>query len=179
MFVNIFADALVGSFILITFVIIFEIIFYFLKINKDIESNTDTLQNNIPDITIDIPGLLDKINIKNENIQTEISNILKISLSESIRDLVNINKENIKNRRRNSIIVLCIIIAIFFVITIILSIKLRNYINFPKLAAFVLLTLLITGICEIIFYFKIYSHLKTVNNERLLITLYNRITNNT
>ncbi len=160
MFVNIFADALVGSFILISFVIIFEIIFYFLKINKDIESNTDNLQNNIQDIIINIPELL------------------KINLSESIRDLVNINKKNIKNRRRKSIVILCIILLIFFIITIILSIKLRNYINVPKLAAFVLLTLLITGICEIIFYFVIYSKLKTVNNQKLLITVYNKITNN-
>ncbi len=178
MFVNIFADSLVGSFILISFVIIFEIIFYFVKINKDIESNTDHLQNNAPDLTIDIPGLLDKIKIEDKDIKTKITNVLKTSLSESIRDLVNINKENIKNRRRTSLIVLCVIILIFIIITIILSIKLRNYINFPKLAAFVLLTLLITGICEIIFYFQIYSKLKTVNNERLLITLYNKITNN-
>ncbi len=178
MLFNIFADALVGSFILITFVIIFEIIFYFVKINKDIESNTDNLQNNAPEVTIDIPGLLDKIKIEDKNIHILISNVLKKSLSESIRDLVNINKENIKNRRRKSLIVLLVILSIFFIITIILSIKLRNYINFQKLAVFVLLTLLITGICEIIFYFNIYSKLKTVNNEKLLITLYNKITNN-
>ena len=58
-----------------------------------------------------------------------------------------------------------------------LSITLKDYVNFSKLAAFVLLTLFITAVFEIIFYFKIYSKLKTINNDRLIITIYNRIKN--
>ena len=51
---TILGDVIVGSITVIIAIIIFEIIFYFVKINKDIESGTINAINNIPDINIDI-----------------------------------------------------------------------------------------------------------------------------
>jgi hypothetical protein len=168
---TILGDAIIGSITVIIVIIIFEIIFYFVKINKDIESSTINAINSIPDITIDIKKYFSGVTSDSEK---EFKN----KFSQSIRDLVDVNKDKLKNRRIISIVVLIILLIIFIAITVSISIYLKNVLDFSKLFAFVLLTLLITAIFEVIFYFTIYSKLKKVNNEILLITIYNRLQNN-
>ncbi len=177
---QIFIDSLVSSFVLVTVIIIFEIIFYFIKVNKDIESYTDTLFKQMPSINTDfLNGLKTNdvfINLP-ELEKPNIVNVINSNISKSITDLVNINKDKLSHRRIKCLFILVSIVTIFLIITIFLSITLKDYVNFSKLAAFVLLTLFITAVFEIIFYFKIYSKLKTINNDRLIITIYNRIKN--
>jgi ABC-type maltose transport system permease subunit len=168
---TILGDAIIGSITVIIAIIIFEIIFYFAKINKDIESSTINAIKAIPDITIDLKKYFPEINSDSEN-------DIKSKFSQSIRDLVEVNKDKLKNRRIISIVVLIILLIIFIAITVSISIYLKNVLDFSKLFAFVLLTLLITAVFEVIFYFTIYSKLKKVNNEILLITIYNRLQNN-
>ena len=168
---TILGDALIGSITVIIAIIIFEIIFYFVKINKDIEFGTINAINNIPDINIDIKKYFPQINSDSEK-------TIKNVFSQSIRDLVDTNKNKLKNRRIISVLVLIIFVIVFIIITVSISIYLKNILDFSKLATFVLLTLFITAVFEVIFYFLIYSKLKKINNQLLLITIYDRLQNN-
>ena len=171
---KIFSDSLVSAMVLIIVVMIFEIIFFFVKIQKDIENHALNMINKIPITYIDILGQLNKIPIFNvlpdeEKLKVEAS--LKTILSRSIKDLVDINRDKLNKKRRKSLVVLFVSLGIYIVITLILAILLRNQIDFTKLVIFVSLTLVITAIFEIIFYFKIFSKIKTTNEESILIKL--------
>jgi hypothetical protein len=49
---EIFANSLISALCLVVLVVIFEIIFFFAKIKKDIESNSVRLINKIPNLPI-------------------------------------------------------------------------------------------------------------------------------
>jgi hypothetical protein len=177
---KIFADSLVSSMVLIIAVIIFEIVFFFVKIKKDIEGHALNMIDKVPITYIDIIGQLNKNpifnNLPNEQ-KSKIEVTLKTIFSQSIKDLVNLNKQILNQKRKKSLIVLYVSLFIYIIITLIFGFLLRNHIDFIKLFAFVSLTLVITAIFEIIFYFTIFSKIKTTNEEKLLIKLHSEFIN--
>ena len=178
--IKIFSDSLVSSMVLIITVIIFEIIFFFVKIQKDIENHALKMINKVPITYIDIIGQLNKNIIFNslpneEKIKIDTS--LKTIFSQSIKDLVNVNKNKLNQKRKRSLIILFVSLFIYIIITLILGILLRNHIDFKKMLLFVSLTLFITAIFEIIFYFTIFSKIRTTNEENLLIELHKELIN--
>jgi hypothetical protein len=166
---ELFANSLISALYLVILVIIFEILFFLFKVKKDIEENSLRLINKIPNIPIDknisIPG------IKNEN-----KNEIIINVRTALENLVLENQNKLKNQRSQSVLLLALLIVIFTIITIIITIFLVNIIDFKKLIAFVILTFVITAGCEIICYFKIFSKIKTTNDESLLLELYKQLT---
>ena len=74
-----------------------------------------------------------------------------------------------------ALIILYLCLFIYIVITLILAIILRKHIDFYKLIVFVSLTLIITAIFELVFYFKIFSKIKTTNMESLIIKLHEKL----
>jgi hypothetical protein len=166
---ELFVNSLISALYLVILVIIFEIIFFFLKIKKDIEANSLRLINKIPDIPID--KIISMSGIKNEN-QNEIIRNIKTSLE----DLVSENQSKLKNKRTKIVITLFTIIVIFAIIIILMSVFLKSMIDFKKLIAFVTLTFVLTAVCEIIFYFEIFSKVKTTNDDSLLVEFYKQLT---
>ncbi len=166
---ELFVNSLISALYLVILVIIFEIIFFFLKVKKDIEGNSLRLINKMPHIPIEknipIPG------IKNEN-KNEIIGDAKMALE----NLVSENQTKLKNQRTKSVILLVLIIVIVSIITILMTIFFAEMIDFKKLISFVILTFVLTAVCEIIFYFEIFSKIKTTNDDSLLIELYNQLT---
>jgi hypothetical protein len=166
---ELFVNSLISAIYLVILVIIFEIIFFFFKIKTDIEANSLRLIDKIPDIPID--KIISMSGIKNEN-QNEIITNMKSSLE----DLVSDNQTKLKNRRTKSIIIISVLIIIFTIITILMTMFFQSMIDFKKLIAFVILTFVIVMVCEIIFYFEVFSKIKTTNDDRLLIELYKQLT---
>ncbi len=166
---ELFANSLISALYLVILVIIFEILFFLFKVKKDIEENSLRLINKIPNIPIDknisIPG------IKNEN-----KNEIIVNARIALENLVLENQNKLKNQRIQSVLWLALLIVIFTIITIVITILLVNIIDFKKLIAFVILTFVITAGCEIICYFKIFSKIKTTNDESLLLELYKQLT---
>jgi hypothetical protein len=166
---ELFVNSLISALYLVILVIIFEIIFFFIKIKKDIEANSLRLIDKIPDIPID--KIISISGIKNEN-QNEIISNMKTSLE----DLVSENKSKLKNRRTKIVITLFMLIVIFAIIIILMSVFFKSSIDFKKLIAFVTLTFVLTAVCEIIFYFEIFSKVKTTNDDSLLVEFYKQLT---
>jgi hypothetical protein len=179
MFIKIFSDSLISSMVLIIAVIIFEIIFFFVKIQKDIKKYSlkmiDKIQVN--------DNILEKFknNVSMNNLFSQIpqlnnlEHMIKIRFSQSIRDLVEINKKKLNNKRKKALTILYLCLFIYIIITLILAIILRKHIDFYKLIVFVSLTLIITAIFELVFYFKIFSKIKTTNMESLIIKLHEKL----
>ncbi len=177
---KIFSDSLVSSMVLIIAVIIFEIAFFFVKIQKDIESHALKMINKIPINYIDILGQLNNFpifNILPNEQKIKIETSLKTILSSSIKKLVDINRDKLNKKRKKSLIILFVSLFIYIIITLILGISLRNQIDFTKLIVFVSLTLVITAVFEIIFYFAIFKKIKTTNEESVLIKIREEIIN--
>ena len=166
---ELFVNSLISALYLVILVIIFEIIFFFIKIKKDIEANSLRLIDKIPDIPID--KIISMSGIKNEN-QNEIIRNIKTSLE----DLVSENQSKLKNRRTKIVIILVVLIVIFASIIILMTIFFKSIIDFKKLIAFVLLTFVLTAVCEIIFYFEVFSKVKTTNDDSLLVEFYKQLT---
>jgi hypothetical protein len=166
---ELFVNSLISALYLVILVIIFEIIFFFIKIKKDIEANSLRLIDKIPDIPID--KIISISGIKNEN-QNEIISNMKTSLE----DLVSENQSKLKNRRTKIVITLFMLIVIFAIIIILMSVFFKSSIDFKKLIAFVTLTFVLTAVCEIIFYFEIFSKVKTTNDDSLLVEFYKQLT---
>jgi hypothetical protein len=162
---EIFANSLISALCLVVLVVIFEIIFFFAKIKKDIESNSVRLINKIPNLPI-VNGI--SIN--------EIQNIDTINnYQEILNNLIIDNKEKLKNERIKRASILFIIVIIFTIFTIIIGILLSNLIDFKKLIVFVILTFFITIIFEMILYFNVFSKVKTTNDDSLIVELYNQL----
>jgi len=166
---ELFVNSLISALYLVILVIIFEIIFFFIKIKKDIEANSLRLINKIPDIPID--KIISMSRIKNENQNEIITNMKK-----TFEDLVSENQTKLKNRRTKSVIIVGVILIIFATITILMTIFLKSTIDFKKLIAFVMLTFVLTVVCEIIFYFEVFSKVKTTNDDSLLVEFYKQLT---
>ena len=166
---ELFVNSLISALYLVILVIIFEIIFFFIKIKKDIEANSLRLIDKIPDIPID--KIISMSGIKNEN-QNEIIRNIKTSLE----DLVSENQSKLKNKRTKIVITLFILIVIFASIIILMSVFFKSIIDFKKLIAFVTLTFVLTAVCEIIFYFEVFSKVKTTNDNSLLVEFYKQLT---
>jgi SNF family Na+-dependent transporter len=94
----------------------------------------------------------------------------------ALENLVSENQTKLKNQRTKSVILLVLIIVIVSIITILMTIFFAEMIDFKKLISFVILTFVLTAVCEIIFYFEIFSKIKTTNDDSLLIELYNQLT---
>lgn len=151
---EIFVNSLISALCVVILVIIFEIIFFFFKIKKDIEANSLRLISKIPVLPL-----------SNGSAETE----------QILANLVSENKTKLKNERIKRIGLVVILLVIFIIFTIILTILLYNMIDFTKLISFVILTFVAIVVIEIILYFEVFSKLKTTNDNSLLVELYNQI----
>ncbi len=151
---EIFVNSLISALCVVILVIIFEIIFFFFKIKKDIEANSLRLISKIPVLPF-----------YNGSAETE----------QILANLVSENKTKLKNERIKRIGLVVILLVIFIIFTTILTILLYNMIDFTKLISFVILTFVAIVVIEIILYFEVFSKLKTTNDNSLLVELYNQI----
>jgi hypothetical protein len=179
---SLFINSLVSSFVLVLAVIVFEIIFFFLVVEKDMETRSIRLINNDilcklninTDITCDIkPNPIPTSTSKpHKKLIDIIPNNIKEQIDTEIENLIDINKDKLKERRKKCLIVLFTCLISFTLITLLLMIYNRSIIDFNKLFGFVGLTLLITAVCEAMFYLFIFTKMKTINNPLLILQFF-------
>lgn len=173
---KIFIDALMGAMCLIIMIIIFEIIFFFTIIYKNLESNSRSLIDNLPEYKIDVDSLTNLQELK-QNEKQVLNQNAKMKISLFIKKLVDVNNDKLNHKQKVCLIVLFVFVTIFILITIILLFFFRNIIDFKKITIFVSITVFITAICEIICYFNIFSKIRTTNEDNLMIKLYDILRN--
>ena len=121
---------------------------------------TLNIVNNMPIYNIDLTSELKKNN-KYNNIdpknKEKILITLKTIISNSLRDLIDKTNQSIKKNKKIRLIVLLVIICILIIITIFLCILLRKYIDWKKIILFEVITFVLIALCEVFFYFEIFS----------------------
>jgi len=153
-------DILISTLIISLLLIIFELIFFFKIINKNMNNATLKISNDMPYYNINLTNELEKNNNYNNLDSKNKEHVLiffKTIISNSLRNLVDKKNQFIKKDKKIRLIVLLFIILFFIVITIFLSILLRKYINWKKIILFEAITFVLIALCEIIFYFEIFS----------------------
>ena len=173
-------DILISTLIIVLLVIIFELIFFFQIINKNMNNATLNIVNNMPMYNIDLTSELeknDKYKKSNDINKGVILITLKTIISNSLRDLVEKTNQSIKKDKKIRLIVLLVIISILIIITVLLSILFRKYISWKKIVLFEVITFVLIALCEVFFYFEIFSKYNEGNTYQTQIDIITSLKN--
>jgi hypothetical protein len=171
---HIFSDILISSLLLTVFIIIFEIIFYFVVINPVLESKVLSFMNNVNPYYINISKELLKIDEFKQlptYEQSIIENTIKNEISNTSRQTINKIESNVKSNKKKLLAIFFGILSIYIIFVIIITILLRNKINWIQTIIFIIVTLILIASSEVYLYFFVYSQMNSTNN----ISLKNKI----
>ncbi len=177
---NLFLDSILSSLFITILVIAFEIAFYLIVINDEIENSTRSFINKMNPIYIDLNGQLNTNSLYkmlNANQKKIIYNNLKASISDLVKKTVDQIESDIASRRKNIMIIMFCIYGAIIIATFILSIVLRKKFAWVQILLFSIITLLMIGGAEAYLYFDVYSKLHTINGARMISEINQAIKN--
>jgi uncharacterized protein YacL len=169
-FVNIVLDSIFSSYIITILIIAFEITFYLLVINNQIENSTGSITQSMPIIYIDVEGILNKnqtYSILPPEQKTIITSTVKQLITNTIKKSVDQIVSDINSRKKKYLTILLVLYGLAIVIGIIVSVLLRKKIAWLQILIFSIITLLMIGSAEAYLYFEVYSQLQTVNSASM------------
>lgn len=194
---TIIIDSISASTIIIFVLLVFELIFYFLVTKEDIIKYLNHIDKRIPKQQIILEELfyklLNKHSIEGANIliqENETKNETSVYFLKKYRDkLVNIyntsvdqlileDTTNFEKYKFKKYIELGLYIGLYTIIVIAFHYNFRSNISWRKIGMILFFSYTLIILCEVFFYYKVYSKVRLVDDHKLVNNLINEIKNN-